>query len=289
VEIEDALRRCGGAARWSRLRALGVPERSLPAALSAGAVELGRGGAYSLPGTDPALVAAVDLRGVVSHRSAALLHGLDLYPKPKLIDVTVARGSRQRRLGVRVHACHLRPQDVEDVLPLTTVRRTLADCGRALPIVQAVEILDSAVRKSFIAPDELRAMARAAKGSGTAAFRQAVAYVDELADSSLESRLRMYVHLLSNDVQSQVYIEGVGWVDFVLDRWLAIEGDGFEHHHDRSSYRKDRIRSNAVVVDGYVLLRFTWEDVFLRPEYVLRTVLEVYSRGPRRQMLHVVT
>ena len=29
------------------------------------------------------------------------------------------------------------------------------------------------------------------------------------------------------------------------------------------------------MVDGYVLLRFTWEDVFLRPEYVLRTVLEV--------------
>ncbi len=268
---------------------MGVPERALPAAITAGAVELGRAGAYSLKGTDPALVAAVDLHGVVSHASAACLHGLDLYPKPKTIDVTVARGSRQRLVGVRVHACRLAPHEVEDVLPLTSLRRTLSDCGRTLPIVQAVEILDSGVRKPFITLEELQAMARAARGAGSAAFRQAVSYVDELAGSSLESRLRMYVHLLSNDVQSQVYIEGVGWVDFVLDEWLAIEGDGFEHHHDRSSYRRDRIRSNAVVVDGYVLLRFSWEDVFLRPEYVLRTVLEVYSRGPRRQKLQVVT
>lgn len=289
MEIEDALRRCGGAARWTRLRAMGVPERALPAAISAGAVEQGRAGAYALPGTNPALVAAVDLRGVVSHGSAACRHGLDLYPTPKLIDVTVPRGSRQRLLGVRVHATRLPPADVEEVLPLTTVRRTLVDCGRTLPIVQGVEVLDSAVRKRHLDLAELRSMARAAKGAGSAAFRQAVAHVDELAGSSLESRLRMYVHLLSDDVQSQVYVEGVGWVDFVLDQWLAIEGDGFEHHHDRRSYRRDRIRSNAVVVDGYVLLRFTWEDVFLRPEYVLRTVLEVYARGPRRQMLQVAT
>ena len=91
-----ALRSSGGVARWDQLRAAGVAERAIGRAVRERLIRrVGRGG-YALPEADPALAAAVAVGGVVSHRSAARLHGLDLWIEPRTLDVTVARGSSPR-------------------------------------------------------------------------------------------------------------------------------------------------------------------------------------------------
>lgn len=262
MDVCVALTACGGTARWTRLRLLGVSERALRAGLASGLVIPAGAGGCTLPGTDPALVATVRLRGVASHAGAARLHGLDLWRPVAGIDVTVRPGSRPFEAGVRVHRAALLPDQVDARLPITTVLRTALDCGRSLPLPDAVVILDGAMRSGAVKSATLRAAADSARGHGAVALRRAVAHADALPGSPLESALRLLLSYLDADLQTQVKIPGVGPgpVDFVLDGWLVIEADGYEFHSNRESYRRDRSRGNGLAVRGYTLLRFTWED-----------------------------
>jgi len=273
-----ALQKCGGAARWKTLRGLGVPAHVLR---SAPALVIARG-AFALPAAPPAVTTAVRLGGVASHGSAALLHGFGSWRPDPTLHVTVAAGSRPPEPGVRLHRTRLCPCDVDPFRPLTTPLRTVLDCGRVLPLPEALVVLDAALHAGLVRRGPLQAAAEAARGHGAAALRRAVRFADELADSALESVLRLILTLLDCDVRSQVRIPGLtAPVDFLLDGWLVVEADGFEFHSDRKAYRNDRGRLNALAARGYVLLRFTWEDVRFRPGWVLEQVARTLSLGPR--------
>jgi very-short-patch-repair endonuclease len=45
------------------------------------------------------------------------------------------------------------------------------------------------------------------------------------------------------------------------DRRLVVEADSFSWHGSRSALRRDCRRYNRLVLLGYVVLRFAWEDV----------------------------
>ena len=65
----------------------------------------------------------------------------------------------------------------------------------------------------------------------------------------------------------------LGRVDFAwLDHRLVVETDGYAFHADRERYRSDRRRTNALVIDGWQVLRFSWEDVMHAPESVVEAV-----------------
>jgi very-short-patch-repair endonuclease len=275
VDLESALNLCGGAARWERLRELQVSAHKLR---TAGALAISRG-AYALPGAPPEIVAAVRLNGVASHSSAAALHGFSLWQPSKVLHVTVASWHPPEP-GIRLHRAPLLATDIDPFRPMTSALRTATDSGRSLALVDAVVVLDSALHRGLVRMDTLRAAADAARGHGAAALRRAVRYADGLADSPLETVVRILATVLG-DVQIQVRIRGVGKVDIVLDGWLVIETDGFEFHANRAAYREDRRRSNALAEHGTVLLRFTYEDV-CEPMDVLDQIERVYRMGPPR-------
>ncbi len=237
-------------------------------------------GTYVLSGTPPVFATAARLGGVLSHSSAALLHGFALWNPDPTIHVTVGSGSRDAEPGVRLHRARLPRADVDPSRPLTTPLRTVLDCARTMPLVDAVVILDSALHRGKVKLEDLQAAADAARGQGAGALRRAVRLVDPRAASPLESVLRLGLGILNCVIQSQVHIEDVGDVDFVLDGWLAIEGDGFEFHSDRHAYRDDRSRGNGLVLRRHVLLRFTYEDVRYGMEEVLELVAQVLAAGP---------
>ena len=87
---------------------------------------------------------------------------------------------------------------------------------------QSVVILESACLARLVDLHSVRAAASEARGAGAVALRQAVAWVDERSESSLESGLRMLVTLLGR-ATTQAWVPGVGHVDIVLDGWLALE------------------------------------------------------------------
>jgi very-short-patch-repair endonuclease len=172
----------------------------------------------------------------------------------------------------------LAPEEHGSRTPVTSLMRTLADCARTLRLPQAVIILDSALRRRDVTIERLRALAASARGTGAGKLRRAVAHADALAGSALESRLRLLLELVSSDVRSQAPFDGVGDVDFLVDGWLTVEGDGYEFHRSRADYRNDRRRGNLLVVAGSPVLRFSWEDVFLWPWVVLAQVEAVRAQ-----------
>ncbi|MBZ5737449.1 DUF559 domain-containing protein [Nocardioides mangrovi] len=65
-----------------------------------------------------------------------------------------------------------------------------------------------------------------------------------------------------------------------VDLRIVLEADSFEWHGDRRALRRDARRYNLMVVHGWLVLRFSWEDVMLHPDEV-REVL-VAATAQRR-------
>lgn len=274
VDVMAALQSCGGAASWRRLRALGVTWYAMWRAVSDGRALRVRRGAYALPAADAAAVAVVRLGGVLSCTSAARCLGLPVLVEC-CIHLTVPRSWGHARLaGVRVHRRDLDSDEHDEVS--TGLLRTVLDCARELSVREAVAIGDAALRTG-LTTGELETAASREMGRGAPAIRRAVALMDGCSESPIESCLRLLLREFGR-VEAQVLIAGVGRVDFLVDRWLVVEADGFAHHSTRDHYREDRRRANALAARGYVLLRFTYEDAVHRPEYVVETVRAVLAR-----------
>jgi hypothetical protein len=52
---------------------------------------------------------------------------------------------------------------------------------------------------------------------------------------------------------------------------IAIELDGGVHMQP-ATFREDRRRQNAIVLDGWLILRFTWDDFRSRPDHIVREI-----------------
>lgn len=62
-------------------------------------------------------------------------------------------------------------------------------------------------------------------------------------------------------------------IDFAhLELRIAIEVDGRAHHSDHSSFERDRARQNDLTLQGWLVLRFTWEQITGDPEWVIATI-----------------
>ena len=53
---------------------------------------------------------------------------------------------------------------------------------------------------------------------------------------------------------------------------IAIEVDGRAHHTDRQSFERDRERQNLLTLHGWLVLRFTWEQITQRPAEVIGVI-----------------
>lgn len=260
-----------GAARANELLRHGVGRRSLQRAVRAGEVVRLAPGLYCLPGQEKADVTlAVQASGVLSCASAAVHHGLEVFGRHGLHVATVSSPPTSRST-----VFHRRQVDCD--ARATTLRQTLLDCCRCLPLAQAVSVLDSAVRQGRCDVEELDRLVPQ-RGRWAARLREAVRLADPQAQSVLESAARvLFVTAGIGPVQSQVEVPRVGWVDLVVAGWLVIEVDGYAVHRGR--FREDRRRDAELVRQGFAVLRFTYDDLERRPEWVLAVVRETLALG----------
>lgn len=71
----------------------------------------------------------------------------------------------------------------------------------------------------------------------------------------------------------------VGYGDVVFRQaLLVLEVDGRAYHSSADRFQADRSRQNRLVNAGYVVLRFTWEDLTRRPEQVIAQVRAALRR-----------
>lgn len=275
--------RCGVVSR-PELLAAGVSSAALYRAVAGGTVIRVARGAYRagpVGGLADLVAAARGMRGVVSGDSAALVHGWPISHTPTVHSITVPRNRGQVCApGVRVSRRDLAASEFHEIdgVLVTSALRTVLDCARRLPLAQAVAIADSALRAGLDVA-ELRSGAASAGGKGAAKVRRVAALADPRAGSVLESVLRVLLTLGGLPPSHTQFAVRDAWgnlialVDFGYRvQRLLVEADGFEFHRERQDYRSDRRKANALLVGGWMLLRFSWEDVMGSPDYVVETV-----------------
>jgi hypothetical protein len=87
----------------------------------------------------------------------------------------------------------------------------------------------------------------------------------------------------AKDLQPQILIDEEGFVgrpDLVdVRRRLVVEAESFEFHGRRAALRRDCERYNALVLRDCLVLRFSWEHVMHKRDYVA-TCLRMVARRP---------
>ncbi|WP_433275095.1 type IV toxin-antitoxin system AbiEi family antitoxin domain-containing protein [Pseudonocardia xinjiangensis] len=133
---------------------------------------------------------------VMSHVSAAVLHGLPLWSAPlDRVHVTRNRRSGGRRSRfLHLHAAALEPDEIVlvDGIAVTSVARTIADLTRHLPFEPAVVSADAALHRGLVTRAALAdAVERSSNRRGNTAARRVVAFADGRSESPGESRSRV--------------------------------------------------------------------------------------------------
>jgi hypothetical protein len=233
-----------------------------------------------------ALVLAAGPGAVASHRCAAALWGFEgfAHGTPEL---TVPRGRRFRRDGVRVHEstdldrCGRRARTR---IPVTDPSRTLLDLARRLSDRRLLDAIESARRLKLATWTELVAVLskHARRGRpGIRRLRRVIAaniHRDEVTDSNFELLVLALLveHGLPEPVVHHVlrdaYGNAVAEIDLAYPRLkIAIELDGGDHRRP-DVFERDRPRQNGIVLEGWIVLRFTWDMFVRRPEAIVEAV-----------------
>jgi very-short-patch-repair endonuclease len=279
MSIVQTLRRLGGvASRATLVRA--TSRKEFDRAVSRGDIVRDGYGRYALPVAGAALRAASALTGVVSHRSAALHWGWEVKTPPVLPDVTVRRNravSAERRAGVALHRADLSPSEVDGMV--TARERTLVDCLRSLPFDEALAVADSALRHRSICKQRIVALAEAIRGPGAPQARRVARAATHLAANPFESVLRaIALDVPDLHLSPQVVIadrSGRGRADLAdRERRWVVEAESHSWHSRRGALRRDCRRYTKLVLLGWRVLRFAWEDVMFHPDYVRDCLVE---------------
>ena len=106
-----------------------------------------------------ALTARLSGDPVISHVSAAIVHGLPfVYSELPPVHITSAGAANSRRgSGLMSHRGALTPDEIVMLggLPVTTVARTVVDCALLLPFANAVVLTDAALHRQQVTPGAL--------------------------------------------------------------------------------------------------------------------------------------
>ena len=257
----------------TQLLATGVTRRQIAARLDSGRLHRMHRGVYAVghrPNTEDATwlgaVLACGAWATLSHRSAGALRGLSrdgLLPA-----VTTSRALRP--LGIEHHRMKLSPEDRTTVrgIAVTSVARTLVDLAHVLDD----DGLERAVREAQFRGWWHEGQIRDALTRRSSARLRA--YLGDVAPTQSELEDRFLRLCARHRVPRPLTQQGRRpRLDFVWpEHRVVVEVDGWEAHRTRAAFQQDRTTTNALQLDGFVVLRFTWEDVNRRPALVAAQV-----------------
>lgn len=238
-------------------------------------------------------------RAVISHGSAAVLHGLPVFPGAvQRVHVTRDRhGGGVRRSIVQVHGSRLRDDDymMLDDVPVTSLARTVGDLSRTLPLDQAVAVGDRALALGLDPVELASVLEMAARWAGAAQARRVADFIDPRSESVGESFSRVRCHevgLTPTELQYDVFDDLgslVGRIDFAwpehrtlgefdgMSKYLRLRQDGetIEEAVIREKLREDRLRDL-----GWQVVRWIWAELF-QADVIADRLHRAFARGRR--------
>ena len=258
---------CGASRKWiERRTADGLIIREGPSVFRMPGVPrtfLNQASAVVLSSKAPALV---------SHRSAAYLHGFEQIDEPASVEITVPRHRRPRaRTGVKVHeslAFDFAQPTLRYGIPVTGVARTILDIA---PIFhKPIRLLDDALRQRIVSWDELWDcyLAHNVTGRNVLPFRQILLERDGNTPPGGEFARRMAEMLTGAGLPMPVFEHRVvvAGHEYYLDlawppRKVAVECNDAGSHDTPKAFRRDPMKRNRCEGAGWLYLEFTWWDM----------------------------
>jgi len=216
--------------------------------------------------------------------TAARLHGIPVRDDGRVhVIVPTPRAPRHRLVP---HSHVLEPGDLVDLagMPTTSVARTVVDCLGSWGRDDARDLLAWVGTRQLLGADALERWVFTHPGRrGNVQRAWAADRLREGALSAAEERLHALLRAadITGWEANVSLLEHIG-VHAVVDVWfpgarLVLEVDGrVAHGPDR--FQSDRTRQNALTGAGCTVLRYTWEDITLRPERVVAQIRAALAR-----------
>lgn len=285
MDLIKAINRRGGLAATHELYSQGATKHALGRAVACGSIIRVRQGWYALPGGDAPCEEAVRVGGRLGCTSAARLHGLWVRDSIHLhVSVKAHDGRLRSRHDKRVRLATLRSPAVTvhwDDVDAAGTRFALGprECLREMALCQSPERVvaaaDSAIRLKLITRHEWMADISALPRR----LRRLLGSVEPRSESITESIARFRLQRLGFSPQVQFRVAGVGRVDLLLGRTLVIELDGYEFHSTREAFEDDRRRDAKLAARGFVVLRFSYDQVMNRWSEVRAAIVAAIALG----------
>jgi very-short-patch-repair endonuclease len=289
VEWPDIARSQGGIVHRSQLVALGVSRQRIDHLVhSRLLLTTSRRGTYRAAGapTSPeseAWLAVLGSHAVLSYLSAARWWGLPVEQDGR---IHITRRERRRLIThklIRVHRTLIVPEAVTTRfgLRVTTRTETLLDCLGWLPLPAARNLLDRAFQQTWLTSRDIER--RLAEQPGRWGNRQLARLARECRpgiEAESERRLQRLLERAGIVGWQANMPMTVGSRQFRPDivfraARLVVEVDGWAFHRTREQRQADMEKDALLVSAGWRVLRFSWEDVVDRPDYVLGMIRSV--------------
>jgi hypothetical protein len=228
------------------------------------------------------------LRGDVlfCHATAAALWKLPLPLGIDELHVSSRSGLHPpRRTGVIGHKLDVPASQTTTLgaVPVTTASRTMLDLANDLKMSELVAVGDAALRSGHLNREELRALARWAKGRrGVTNLKKAIPFLDDRAESAPESFLRVWLSTgglpsFAPNVSIFRGDEFIARVDLYCEHFkVAVEYEG-AHHRSREQYARDIRRRARLLSMGIEVIQVD-ATMLGSPRAIVLVVADVLSR-----------
>ena len=240
-----------------------------------------------------AAVLACGPGAVLSHRSAAYLHGV-LDDSRNRVDVIAPNRRGRAPAGISAHRDGTLTETDRvriDGIPCTSLARTLLDIAATQsPDTLRYAVTQSEVEEIFDLIEVVELLKRSRGRRGVARLRLAIEHHDpqeQEARLELEKRLlRLFkrAELPRAEVNGHLVVDGISLMpDFIWrDAGLIVEADSRRVHGTATAFEKDRLRDQRLAAAGWTVIRVTWRQVTNEPERLIQTLGSLLSRRTSR-------
>ena len=245
-----------------------------------------------------ATVGQSSTESVVSHASAAVLHGLPI-GNDQLGRVHLTRnrkGQGKNRRYVQIHGLSLDDSDVVEVdgLRVTSLARTVLDIACTLRPLLAVPVGDAALRAGLTAEDLAGQLDQSRSRHGIAQARRTAALLDPRSESPGESMSRVVFaehRIPVPEPQYEVFDSMGRFVarsDFGWEAWRTLgEFDGKQKYGrlllkpgqtPEDALFEEKRREDLLRDLGWQIVRWIWADLFA-PAAMLQRLNRAFARA----------
>ncbi|GAA2855023.1 hypothetical protein GCM10010472_10360 [Pseudonocardia halophobica] len=213
---------------------------------------------------------------VVAGWAAAELLGASCGPRDAPVDLIIRGGTTRSPAGVLLRRTRLWSDETTHRagVEVTTPARTAFDVARWAPdLVEQVAGVDAVAHVWQLEVDRIRSLWRRHLGAhGSADLAEVLRLVDTRAESPMESRIRVALHLAGLPRPRVQHRVGPHRLDLAYpEALLGVEHDG-PHHREAEQARRDLEREAFLACAGWRVVRFASWTVLHEPDRIAREV-----------------